>query len=148
MAMAGLVVLMIEDSHLAANDSLLSTPVAPCHCINSLDFSKPGGSPRRCIAIEREIGGGKTRGVPGIWIGPSSGTASDPFKKTFRRVREVSDYLSQIGGPCHYAESLAFPTPNQWSMGSGLHMAGQGNGAWDKYLVSSIDQIIQGLPPQ
>jgi hypothetical protein len=88
----------------------------------------------------------KARNLPCIWIGPPWGTEGGPYKKTFGRVKEASDYLSQIVAPCHYVDSLKFSQPGQWPTRDGLHLTDQGTEAWDKYLVSSIDQIAQGLP--
>jgi hypothetical protein len=88
----------------------------------------------------------KARNLPCIWIGPPWGTEGGPYKKTFQRVKELSDYLSQIVAPCHYIDSLQFSQPGQWPTRDGLHLTEQGTETWDKYLVSSIDQIAQGLP--
>lgn len=88
----------------------------------------------------------KSRNLSCIWIGPPWGTEGGPFKKTFRRVKEASDYLSQIVAPCHYVDSLKFSQPGQWPTRDGVHLTEQSTEVWDKYLVSSIDQIAQGLP--
>ncbi|HEY1798106.1 MAG TPA: SGNH/GDSL hydrolase family protein [Stellaceae bacterium] len=88
----------------------------------------------------------KARNLSCIWIGPPWGTEGGAYRKTFQRVKEVSDYLSQIVAPCHYVDSLRFSQPGQWDTRDGLHLTEQSNEAWDKYLVSSIDQIAQGLP--
>lgn len=88
----------------------------------------------------------KGRNLPCIWIGPPWGREGGPYKKTNARVKEVSDYLSQIVAPCHYIDSLKFSQPGQWPTRDGLHLTEQGTEIWDKYIVSSIDQIAQGLP--
>ena len=88
----------------------------------------------------------KARNLPCIWIGPPWGTEGGPYKKTFHRVKEVSDYLSQIVAPCRYVDSLKFSQPGQWPTRDGVHLTEQSTETWDKYLVSSIDQIAQGLP--
>ena len=88
----------------------------------------------------------KARHLPCIWIGPPWGTEGGPYKKTNLRVKEVSDYLSQIVGPCHYINSLRFSQPGQWPTRDGLHLTEAGTEMWDKYLVSSIDQIAEELP--
>lgn len=88
----------------------------------------------------------KARNLPCIWIGPPWGSEGGPYKKTYARVKEVSDYLSQIVAPCHYIDSLEFSKPGQWPTRDGIHLTPPGTEIWDKYIVSSIDQIAQGLP--
>ena len=84
----------------------------------------------------------KARGLPCIWIGPPWGTDGGTYKKTNARVKEMSDYLSQIVSPCHYVDSLTFSQPGQWATQDGLHLTLQATQAWDNYLVKSIDQIV------
>jgi hypothetical protein len=88
----------------------------------------------------------KARNLPCIWIGPPWGSEGGPYKKTYTRVKEESDYLSQIVAPCHYIDSLQFSQPGQWPTRDGIHLTMQGTEMWDKYLISSIDQIAQGMP--
>ena len=104
--------------------------------------------PRDLIAeqVRELLDSVKARNLPCIWVGPPWGTEGGPYKKTYQRVKELSDYLSQVVAPCHYVDSLKFSQPGQWPTRDGLHLTEQGNEVWDKYLVSSIDQIAQGLP--
>jgi len=88
----------------------------------------------------------KARGLPCIWIGPPWGAEGGPFKKTYARVKEVSDYLSQVVAPCHYIDSLVFSQPGQWETRDGLHLTMATTQVWDSFLIKSIDQIVEGLP--
>jgi hypothetical protein len=86
------------------------------------------------------------RNLPCIWIGPPWGTEGGPYKKTNARVRELSDYLSQIVSPCHYIDSLAFAQPGQWSTQDGVHLTNHSTDAWDNDIVNSLDQIAEKIP--
>jgi hypothetical protein len=86
------------------------------------------------------------RKLPCIWIGPPWGTEGGPYKKTNARVKELSDYLSQIVTPCHYIDSLAFSQPGQWSTLDGVHLTIAAGRVWDNDIVNSIDQIAEQIP--
>lgn len=81
-----------------------------------------------------------------IWIGPPWGTEGGAYKKTFTRVKELSDYLSQIVVPCHYVDSLQASRPGEWPTVDGVHLTASGTRLWDNYIISSIDQIAPALP--
>jgi lysophospholipase L1-like esterase len=81
-----------------------------------------------------------------IWIGPPWGTEGGAYKKTFTRVKALSDYLSQIVSPCHYVDSLEASAPGAWPTVDGVHFTPSGTRLWDSYIISSIDKIARELP--
>jgi lysophospholipase L1-like esterase len=81
-----------------------------------------------------------------IWIGPPWGTEGGAYKKTFTRVKALSDYLSQIVQPCHYVDSLLASSPGAWPTIDGVHFTASGTRQWDNYIISSIDKIAPELP--
>lgn len=90
----------------------------------------------------------EARNLPCVWIGPPWGTDGGLWQKTDTRVRQLSDYLSQIVSPCHYIDSLRFSAPGQWHTIDGVHLTATATRLWDNDLVSSIVQFAGGLPRQ
>jgi hypothetical protein len=88
----------------------------------------------------------KAHDLPCIWIGPPWGTDGGPYKKTNARVKELSDYLSQIVAPCHYIDSLKFSRPGQWATTDGIHLKEEPAQIWDDDLIRSIVAIARKLP--
>lgn len=78
--------------------------------------------------------------LPCIWIGPPWGEGG-PYKKTLARVKELSDFLSQIVAPCRYVDSLRFSRPGEWQTLDGIHLTLPANQVWDDDLVRSVVQI-------
>jgi hypothetical protein len=87
----------------------------------------------------------KARDLPCVWIGPPWGTDGGPYKKTNARVKELSDYLSQIVSPCAYIDSLSFSQPDQWTTRDGVHLTGAAADRWDNDVVRSLEHITAGL---
>ena len=79
--------------------------------------------------------------LPCIWVGPPWGNERGPYKKTFARVKELSDYSSQSVAPCRYINSLAFSQPGEWSTTDGVHLTPNSARLWDGKLIASIDEI-------
>ena len=76
-----------------------------------------------------------------IWVGPPWGTEGGPYKKTFARVKAVSDYLAQIVTPCRYVNSLLSSRPGEWSTVDGVHLTATSTRLWDDYIIHAIDEI-------
>jgi hypothetical protein len=76
-----------------------------------------------------------------IWIGPTWGTEGGAYKKTFTRVKAVSDLLAQIVAPCHYVNSLLSSRPGEWSTVDGVHLTASSTRLWDDFIIRSIDEI-------
>jgi hypothetical protein len=81
-----------------------------------------------------------------IWIGPPWGNENGPYKKSFARVKELSDYLSQIVAPCRYINSLAFSQPGEWPTRDGVHLTANSMRLWDDKVIGAIDQLATTLP--
>lgn len=88
----------------------------------------------------------KTAKVSCIWIGPPWGTEGGAYKKTFTRVKALSDYLSQIVTPCRYVDSLQASSPGAWPTVDGVHLTASSTRLWDNYIINSIDKIAPELP--
>jgi hypothetical protein len=84
--------------------------------------------------------------LPCIWVGPPWGTENGIYKKTFARVKELSDYLSQVVSPCQYVNSLTFSRPGEWPTLDGVHLTPASTQIWDGDVIRSIDQIAATLP--
>jgi len=84
--------------------------------------------------------------LPCIWVGPPWGNENGPWKKTFARVKELSDYLSRIVAPCQYVDSLAFSRPGEWPTLDGVHLTPASTRIWDSDIIRSIDQVASTLP--
>lgn len=76
-----------------------------------------------------------------IWIGPPWGTEGGPYKKTFARVKALSDYLAQIVAPCRYVDSLLSSHPGAWPTVDGVHLTADATRLWDDYIIHAIDEI-------
>ncbi len=77
-----------------------------------------------------------------IWVGPPWGAEGGKWKKTYARVRELSDYLSQIVAPCRYIDSLRFARPGEWPTLDGVHLTAQGNQIWSSDVARAITEIV------
>ncbi|HWD56767.1 MAG TPA: SGNH/GDSL hydrolase family protein [Stellaceae bacterium] len=85
--------------------------------------------------------------LPCVWVGPPWGGEKDgPYKKTFARVEELSDYLSHVVSPCQYVDSLAFSRPGEWPTLDGVHLTAASTRLWDSDVIHSIDQFAATLP--
>lgn len=215
LALAGLVILMIGDSHLAAKDFLLaslhpalveagasvhsfgvcgSSPqdwikktTLPCgrgqrHNMEDAIIDKPGAAevwsldallqryhpnllvielgdnmagygvlpelPREWIVQQVQellipVEAGHT---PCVWVGPPWGTEGGPSKKTFARVKELSDYLSTVVAPCHYIDSLKFSKPGEWPTYDGEHLTPESYQIWGQDIAREIVNYAANLP--
>lgn len=76
-----------------------------------------------------------------IWIGPPWGTEGGAYKKTFARVKALSDYLAQIVAPCRYVNSLLSSRPGEWPTLDGVHLTASSTRLWDDYIIHAIDDI-------
>ena len=79
--------------------------------------------------------------IPCVWIGPGWGAEGGPYFKTYARVQEMSEYLSQHVGPCRYIDSLKFSKPGEWPTFDGQHYSLPGYQKWGH----AIDQEILSL---
>jgi len=87
----------------------------------------------------------KSQKLDCIWIGPPWGTEGGAYKKTFTRVKELSDYLSQIVTPCRYVDSLLSSPPGRWPTIDGVHLTPASTRLWDAYVIQSISNISSTL---
>lgn len=73
-----------------------------------------------------------------VWIGPTWGNPDLVFHKTVARVREMSDFLSQIVAPCGYIDSTKFAQPGEWQTIDGQDFTTGGYRKWATDIVQSI----------
>lgn len=88
----------------------------------------------------------RTNKLACIWIGPPWGKQNVTYEKTNARVKELSDYLSQIVAPCQYISSLALSSPGEWPTRDGVHLTPSSTRLWDEKLITAIDKIAPTLP--
>ena len=80
-----------------------------------------------------------------IWVGPPWGAEGGKWKKTFVRVKELSDYLSQVVAPCRYIDSLTYSKPGEWPTLDGVHLTPESYQIWGNDLANSIAQMTQSV---
>jgi hypothetical protein len=92
--------------------------------------------------IRDEVGtlteGIKKSGVSCVWVGPPWGSEGGKFRKTYTRVKEMSDYLADIVAPCTYINSLKMSAPGEWKSNDGVHFMDDGYQAWGRAIVNEI----------
>lgn len=79
----------------------------------------------------------KAQNVACMWVGPPWGSAGR-YQKTYARVTEMSQYLSQVVAPCTYIDSTALAQPDEWPTVDGQHLTASGYRAWGKSIADSI----------
>ena len=75
-----------------------------------------------------------------VWVGPVWGKADSGYHKTEARVREMSQYLSQIVAPCVYVDSTRFSQPGEWPTIDGQHLTAVGYRKWGADIAQAIVQ--------
>ncbi len=83
----------------------------------------------------------KAHNLPCVWVGPPWGNEGSSYHKTFARVKEMSQLLSQSVAPCSFIDSTQFSKPGEWPTTDGQHLTSSGYGAWGKGIAASIVQI-------
>lgn len=80
----------------------------------------------------------KNSGAACVWVGPAWGSEGGVFGKTFVRVKDMSDYLSDIVSPCIYINSLKMSKPGEWAAEDGVHFSAAGYQAWGSAITTQI----------
>jgi hypothetical protein len=80
--------------------------------------------------------------LPCLWVGPAWGQEGGPSKKTFARVKELSDYLSGQVAPCRYIDSLKFSQPGQWATFDGEHLTPDSYRIWGTDITAAAIQML------
>jgi hypothetical protein len=65
------------------------------------------------------------------------------WKKSNARVRELSDYLSQLVSPCRYVDSLAFSRPGEWPTLDGLHLTPEAERNWGADVAGAVIRMAR-----
>lgn len=79
--------------------------------------------------------------LPCVWVGPPWGTEGGTSNKTFARVKDLSDYLSQIVYPCRYIDSLRFSQPGQWATFDGEHLTPDSYRIWGADIADATVRL-------
>lgn len=79
--------------------------------------------------------------VPCVWVGPPWGSEGSSYHKTFTRVKEMSQFLSQSVAPCRFIDSTQFSRPGEWPTIDGQHLTNSGYAAWGRDISASITQL-------
>jgi hypothetical protein len=83
--------------------------------------------------------------VPCVWVGPPWGTEGGASKKTFARVKELSDYLATLVAPCRYIASLGFSKPGEWPTYDGEHLTVDSYKIWGSDIAGEIEKFAGTL---
>ena len=76
-----------------------------------------------------------------VWVGPTWGKPDSGYHKTVARVKEMSDFLSQIVPPCGYVDSTKFAQPGEWPTVDGQHLTAAGYRKWGADIAAAIVQM-------
>ena len=85
--------------------------------------------------LSKEIG---TTNTKCIWVGPAWGTEGGKFKKTYKRVEELSNLLATNVSPCEYLDSLKLSKPGAWATIDGQHFTAPGYKLWGDAITGAI----------
>ena len=83
----------------------------------------------------------RSQNVACMWVGPPWGSGG-LYGKTSARVKEMSQYLSEVVAPCTYIDSTAFARPGEWSTFDGQHFTARGYRAWGSSIADSIVSLV------
>jgi hypothetical protein len=88
----------------------------------------------------------KKYGTRCVWVGPS--WVDSTQKKNNQRVKELSEYLSNIVAPCTYVDSLTFSDPGEWKTKDGMHYFRWGYNSWAEGITTAITspEILDTIP--
>jgi hypothetical protein len=86
------------------------------------------------------------RNISCVWIGPTWGDPNSGYHKTVARVREMSDFLSQIVAPCGYVDSTKFAQPGEWQTVDGQHFTAAGYRKWGTDISEAVVRMRGQLP--
>jgi hypothetical protein len=91
--------------------------------------------------VHQLIGRITARHASCVWVGPVWGMENSGYHKTVTRVREMSQYLSQIVAPCAYIDSTRFSQPGEWPTIDGQHLTAVGYRKWGADIAAQIVQM-------
>jgi hypothetical protein len=80
-----------------------------------------------------------------VWIGPTWGNPDSGYHKTVARVKEMSDFLSQIVAPCGYVDSTKFARPGEWQTVDGQHLTSAGYRKWGADIAEAVGRMRSQL---
>ena len=85
--------------------------------------------------------------LPCLWVGPAWGSEGGPSKKTYARVKELSEDLATlVSPPCHYINSLTFSQPGQWPTLDGEHLTPDSYQIWGNDIAGEVVKYAARLP--
>jgi hypothetical protein len=88
------------------------------------------------------------KNIPCVWVGPPWGSEGTAFHKTFARVQEMSEFLSNAVAPCRFVDSTQFSKQGEWPTIDGQHLTPAGYKAWGADIAASLDQLAPQLARQ
>jgi hypothetical protein len=95
--------------------------------------------------VKELVGRIASHNISCVWIGPTWGDPELVFQKTEARVREMSDFLSQIVHPCGYVDSTKFARPGDWPTVDGQDLTATGYRKWGSDIARRVVQM-KGRP--
>jgi hypothetical protein len=83
--------------------------------------------------------------VPCVWVGPPWGSEGSSYHKTFARVKQMSEFLTNAVAPCRFIDSTQFSKEGEWPTIDGQHLTSAGYKAWGADIAQSLDQMAPQL---
>jgi len=88
--------------------------------------------------VRQMVGRITSQHISCVWIGPTWGGPDSGYHKTVTRVKEMSDFLSQIVAPCGYVDSTKFARPGEWPTVDGQHLTIAGYRKWGADIAEAV----------
>jgi hypothetical protein len=76
-----------------------------------------------------------------VWIGPTWGADSGPYRRSDAEVQTMSHLLSTSVAPCTYIDSTTFARPGEWHTRDGGHLEPDGYRKWAAAITASIVKL-------
>jgi hypothetical protein len=83
----------------------------------------------------------KARNLPCLWIGPPWGNDTQAYHKTTTRLKELSQFLSQVVAPCAYIDTSSFAQPGEWPTLDGEHLTQPAYHKWSLDIAGAIVRL-------
>jgi hypothetical protein len=95
--------------------------------------------------VRQLVGRITTQHISCVWVGPTWGNPDSGYHKTVARVREMSDFLSEIVAPCAYVDSTKFSKPGEWPTTDGQHLTLAGYRKWGADIADAVVSLRSQL---
>jgi hypothetical protein len=91
--------------------------------------------------VRELVGRITSQNISCVWIGPTWGNPESSYHKTVTRVKEMSDFLSEIVAPCGFVDSTKFAQPGEWRTVDGQHLTTASYRKWGTNIAEAVVQM-------